>query len=1247
MTEVKAVLNAADALIQSLAEVQDFTSIEIAETLWLAMQIEVQSHKSVTPVEPVTPRESKEPTEPDPSKEPKEPTEPDPSKEPKEPTEPDPPKEPKEPAKANIAAPMPQAGVLPPKALPIWLADPEMLTDSLAIIRALRPLLQKIDVGFGKHLDEPATVDFVARTQLLLPILEAEQESWFDLVLVVDRGSSMHIWQRLVKDVVRILRRYGAFRDVRAFDLVINSEAKTANDKVLLVSKPGRPGHLPRELIDQQGRRIVIILSDCAGEYWWNGTLLPALYDWGNVMPVAIWQMLPPATWERTALGEGAGIAIRNSVPGGANQQVKIRIQDWDDPDDMAYRLPVPVITSEVDDLQQWSWMIAGDHRAVVPGFLLPRLPKSKTELAKLSRAEQTQEQAYADELENVPRSQSYDEIARERAGETYDEDDQKVFEAAKNEELRQLARERVEDFLDLASLPARRLIMLLAAAPVLTLPVVRLIRDSMLTGTQSPFPLAEVFLSGLLQRLPGQEKAVEALQKATIESVEGLPLSDADDVPKVKFNPEDFVQYDFAPMVRSVLLDFLPEVDTIDVINRVSAAVERRWNKITNQDFRAFLTDPNVEVKEELEGLRSFARVTADILEQLGSYSEFVEGLRQRAQKPLSFNAWLSDFTHQKITYQVAEYINFPPLEAFDFLDISVADDTELPPFLGHSERVRAVAISPDGQRIVSGSNDNTVRLWDLSGAPIGAPFQDHTDSVLSVAYSPDGTTLASGSADNSVRIWNVADGILLHILEGHTDSVLSVAYSPDGTTLASGSADNSVRIWNVADGTLLRILEGYTDSVLSVAYSPDGTTLASGSADNSVRIWNVADGILLRILEGHTDSVLSVAYSPDGTTLASGSADNSVRIWNVADGILLHILEGHTDSVLSVAYSPDGNILVSGSDDKTVRLWNLNDISPLNSFPPPLKTEEFTILTLTAEDVTQPAEALEAFDITIATLVQEDNQWQLQRQQQTARRYIEQLSESLTEALPLEMVAIPSGIFLMGSPEDEPERGDESPQHEVTVNPFFMGRYPITQAQWRGVADLPQVNRELEAKPSNFKGDNRPVEQVSWHDAIEFCARLSAHTGREYRLPTEAEWEYACRAGTTTPFHFGDMITTEVANYDGSAYADGPEGEDRQETTPVDHFSFANAFGLSDMHGNVWEWCQDQWHGNYEGAPTDGSAWEDREEEETRRVQRGGSWDSDPWYCRSALRNVVNPDVRNDLIGFRVVCSAPRILP
>jgi formylglycine-generating enzyme required for sulfatase activity len=230
------------------------------------------------------------------------------------------------------------------------------------------------------------------------------------------------------------------------------------------------------------------------------------------------------------------------------------------------------------------------------------------------------------------------------------------------------------------------------------------------------------------------------------------------------------------------------------------------------------------------------------------------------------------------------------------------------------------------------------------------------------------------------------------------------------------------------------------------------------------------------------------------------------------------------------------------------------------------------------------------------------------------------------------------------MGSPEDEEGRRDsEGPQHEVTfANTFFMAKYPITQAQWRAVAAMPQVERELNSAPSRFKGDNRPVEQVTWYDVVEFCARLSQHTGRDYRLPTEAEWEYACRAGTTTPFHFGETITSDLANYRANVtYGSGPKGEYRRQTTEVGSFP-ANAFGLYDMHGNVIEWCQDWWHENYEGSPTDGSTWQ--EGDSTRRVLRGGSWDDLPEYCRSAFRDGLAPDDTSDDVGFRVVCGGAR---
>ncbi len=253
----------------------------------------------------------------------------------------------------------------------------------------------------------------------------------------------------------------------------------------------------------------------------------------------------------------------------------------------------------------------------------------------------------------------------------------------------------------------------------------------------------------------------------------------------------------------------------------------------------------------------------------------------------------------------------------------------------------------------------------------------------------------------------------------------------------------------------------------------------------------------------------------------------------------------------------------------------------------------------------------------------------------------------ESLAENVKLRMMLIPAGEFQMGSSDAELERSDsEGPQHLVSVSSFFLGKYPVTQAQWRIVAQMPFVERNLDPDPSYFKGNARPVEQVSWEDAIEFCARLSEHTQRQYRLPSEAEWEYACRAGTTTPFHFGETISSELANYNGMiAYEDGPTGGNQGEITPVDYLEISNAWGLSCMHGNVYEWCQDHWHEDYKGAAEDGSSWLITNSE-AKRVVRGGCWATPPRNCRSAYRDHSSPGSRYNYLGFRVSCSAPQSL-
>jgi formylglycine-generating enzyme required for sulfatase activity len=236
--------------------------------------------------------------------------------------------------------------------------------------------------------------------------------------------------------------------------------------------------------------------------------------------------------------------------------------------------------------------------------------------------------------------------------------------------------------------------------------------------------------------------------------------------------------------------------------------------------------------------------------------------------------------------------------------------------------------------------------------------------------------------------------------------------------------------------------------------------------------------------------------------------------------------------------------------------------------------------------------------------------------------------LTESLGAGTTLDLVAIPGGTFMMG---DDRHHPDEQPIHQVTVAPFYLGKYPITQAQYRSV-----MGDHLGCG----WGADYPIEQINWDDAIEFCTKLSQQTGRQYTLPSESQWEYACRATTTTTFHYGETITPDLANYNGDyPYNGAPIGKNRDRSTPVGSFA-PNHFGLYDLHGNVWEWCLDEYQPSYQGAPTDGSAFTaNSSSPNLKRVMRGGAWDYVAKGCRSAVRCSLDPTIRVNGCGLRVV--------
>jgi formylglycine-generating enzyme required for sulfatase activity len=242
------------------------------------------------------------------------------------------------------------------------------------------------------------------------------------------------------------------------------------------------------------------------------------------------------------------------------------------------------------------------------------------------------------------------------------------------------------------------------------------------------------------------------------------------------------------------------------------------------------------------------------------------------------------------------------------------------------------------------------------------------------------------------------------------------------------------------------------------------------------------------------------------------------------------------------------------------------------------------------------------------------------------------------------IELRWIPAGQFRMGSDKTERNHIDcEAPIHLVRLPAFYISSTPITQAQWRAVANLPKVSEALDPAPARFVDDRHPVEQVSWFEAMEFCRRLAKLSDRAVRLPSEAEWEYACRAGGNTVFTGGDYLPTTAANYDWrKAEVDAlnpvPDPTWLRQTSSVQQFP-ANNFGLYDLHGNVAEWCLDGWHSSYRNAPEDGGVW--TAEDDSGRVVRGGSWSSPPKQCRCAYRTSRFPGLRDATIGFRIVCA------
>ncbi|MCA6622278.1 MAG: SUMF1/EgtB/PvdO family nonheme iron enzyme [Pseudanabaena sp. M165S2SP1A06QC] len=331
--------------------------------------------------------------------------------------------------------------------------------------------------------------------------------------------------------------------------------------------------------------------------------------------------------------------------------------------------------------------------------------------------------------------------------------------------------------------------------------------------------------------------------------------------------------------------------------------------------------------------------------------------------------------------------------------------------------------------------------------------------------------------------------------------------------------------------------------------------------------------------------------------------------------------------------------------SDLKNLTSSSSQSNRPRFQRPTYLKAGAKTLITPIAPPKSQPTQVIApslsqfSFETAIVTVNRNainkltQNQLQISTRQKTGRIYIENLGNLQGKPIGLEMVFIPAGRFQIGSPINELEHSEEeSPRHIVNIPPFFMSRFPITQRQWKILMDN---------NPAIFIGNSdRPVETVTWDDTQLFCQKLAERTGRPYRLPSESEWEYACRAGTLTAFGFGETIAANLANYNSaSPYKYSPQGVSNSSTSEVGTYP-ANGFGLHDMHGNVWEWCADNWHEDYDLLPKDGSAWT-QGGDLSCRVISGGSWRDPAHYCRSAKRSRNATSQGDRATGFRIVVT------
>jgi len=1141
-----------------------------------------------------------------------------------------------------------------------------LLPFPLKVLRALGPLLQRRPHPRLRVLDEERSATMSAETRLAWPVFRPRRMTQVRLRVVLDAGVSMAVWEPLAQELQRVLASSQAFRRV-----------------VVQRLEPSQLTALEREGGAEEQTTVILLLSDSAGHHWWDGSILPWLQHKARSHPLVLIHTLPQRYWATTALSQAELVTFSNRVPLAPNSRYRTirRLPNpWDAPKpsgpELEPALYLPVISLDRRELAHWAALAAGEPRARSSGRVFAKVAApASSPAAGASAADQA--------------------LTLEEAEHLW------------------------EEFESRASPDAQELLLAMAASPVLSLPILRLLQAAEAPRAFSPQPLAEVLVSGLVRRLEGQGKDV----------------------------PPERLQFELVPAVRRLLEPRLSPERRRQVLASVTDLLERHWNKQgTGPSFKALLLGP----KEELDpDLIHIANVTAAMLDRLPGrqFRELAAQLRGRESEALPLSPWPPSMAFEELGFESAQLVSVPELLPIPFTAAWFAQ-----------VELRKISFDIATLEGTAGNQKIERSLNALKYDVISASTFEGTSTIhYSIKLGSGGKVMRAQSSQRRLveqLVAQASNGNSTDHTIGHTLFKLLVPLEMEaalgGTStlvleLDQGSAPIPWEMLDTKSGALLAgdhtpwairtklirklKLEDFrqqprdaslSNGVLVIGEPHCGAPRLPGARREAKAVGEKlrshlgedqvdcliapeekeatgpkAAEIINKLLERHWRIVHISGHGmpadendPRGVVLSHDLylGAREIKTMRVVPELVFvnccHLAATNEERLLDKPYnrakfaaSVAEQLIHNGVRCVVAAGWAVSDagaeLFATRFYDELLRGQRFIDAIATARRAV--FENAGVGDNTWAAYqCYGDPDWVLLQQQGfvpsigKAWAFHEPLQRDhlpfgatveRPDPLALTLVEIPRGTFQMGSPPDEPERGQgEGPQHPVTLESFFMSQAPITQAQWREVAqwqpkEAEHWERELKPNPSGFQHpgvarllndeaskDGRPVEQVSWDDAMEFCSRLSQRTGRTYTLPSEAQWEYACRAGTTTPFAFGETITPELANYNSDyTYGVGRKGEFREQTTPVGMFP-ANAWGLRDMHGNVWEWCLDHWHESYEGAPQDGSAW--LVEEGGNRLLRGGSWYFVPRGCRSAYRRHNPPGNANDDVGFRVVC-------